>query len=53
MAYLIKNEDFIVILADKNLGPCILERIRYMQIAWYQHLSNEDNYEVLSEKVGR
>jgi hypothetical protein len=34
-----KSQDFIVFPSDKNLGPCINERTKYMQTALH-HLSD-------------
>ena len=41
-----KSQDFIVLPSDKNLGPCIIERTKYMQAALH-HLSDAATYERL------
>jgi hypothetical protein len=41
-----KSQDFIVFPSDKNLGPCIIERTKYMQAALH-HLSDAATYERL------
>jgi hypothetical protein len=38
------NKQFIVFPADKNLGPCILERSTYIQRALHDHLSDQTTY---------
>ena len=41
-----KSENFIVIPSDKNLGPCIIERTKYVEAA-LDHLSDAATYERL------
>jgi hypothetical protein len=41
-----KSQDFIVFPSDKNLGPCIIKRTKYMQAALH-HLSDAATYERL------
>jgi hypothetical protein len=41
-----KSDDFIVLPSDKNLGPCIIERSRYIQAA-LDHLSDDATYKRL------
>ena len=43
------NDILIVIPADKNLGPVMLERIVYIQRACQEHLGNERNYEQITK----
>jgi hypothetical protein len=52
---LIENKDFLVINADKNLGPCIIERQIYIQRALNEHLKDTTTYKQLttSEKVNK
>ena len=52
LVWLEKNEDFIVVLSDKNQGPCIMERIKYMELAWSEHLSNTEKFEIIQEFEG-
>jgi hypothetical protein len=49
LRFLIKQDQLIICSTDKNLGPCIIERERYVNIAFDDHLSNEDNYKQLTE----
>ena len=48
LASLKEHDTFIVTPADKNLGPCILERELYIKRAIQEHLGNERNYQVLT-----
>jgi hypothetical protein len=40
--------EFIIVQCDKNLGPSIMERIEYIQMAIHDHLSDTNNYRRLS-----
>jgi hypothetical protein len=42
------NKDFIILQADKNLGPCILERHIYIQRALSDHLLDTSTYKQLN-----
>jgi hypothetical protein len=44
------NTRFIICLTDKNLGPAIIEREVYRQMALTAHLQNGDAYRQLSPK---
>jgi hypothetical protein len=39
---------FIIFMTDKNLGPCIMERINYIKKALSEHLENKNSYERLT-----
>jgi hypothetical protein len=43
------DKTHIVFPADKNLGPCIIERDRYITQALKDHLSDETTYQRLSK----
>jgi hypothetical protein len=43
------NETFIILNADKNLGPCIIERKLYIKNALSEHLQNGNTYINLNE----
>lgn len=43
-----KNDEYIVVEGDKNLGPCILERDHYIKRGCLDHLGNSTNYRELS-----
>ena len=49
MLFLRNNNHYIVIPADKNLGPVLMEREEYIQQAFKQHLGNKSNYKQLTE----
>ena len=42
-----ENEDFLIISTYKNLGPAVIERSKYIEHAWSEHLSDTDTYEVI------
>ena len=44
LAFLQNDERFIVGISDKNLGPCIIERDRYVSLAFRDHLSDKSTY---------
>ena len=43
-----KQEDFVVVNCDKNLGPAIIEKNIYIRRAYEDHLSDPDTYCKLS-----
>ena len=47
--YLQNNNDFITLMADKNLGPCIIERKSYIDNILDEHLTNGNTYKILQE----
>lgn len=49
LRYLRRHDDLIVVEADKNLGPCILDRIVYIRRGCSEHLGNAQNYQILSK----
>lgn len=44
LTYLQKQNTFIIVQADKNLGPCVMTREQYIQFAWRDHLSDRKTY---------
>eukprot|EP00956_Cyclotella_meneghiniana_P015107 scaffold22917_cov55-Cyclotella_meneghiniana.AAC.3 len=44
------HDRYIIIFADKNLGPCILERRYYILRGCTEHLANETNYRQVSKE---
>ena len=46
--YLRSQREFLVVNCDKNLGPAIIERDRYIRLAFRDHLSDSSTYERLS-----
>ena len=48
MKSLKEHDVYIVVEGDKNLGPCILERSRYILKVFKEHLGNTRNYNQLS-----
>ena len=45
---LMKKSDFVIAKADKNLGPCIIERDQYINLALRDHLRCRQTYQKLS-----
>ena len=45
------HDNYIVVEGDKNLGPCILERSRYILKSFKEHLGNARNYKQLSAQA--
>jgi len=48
MEFLRRNDDYIVVQGDKNLGSCIIDREVHNYKGCEQHLGNERNYKQLS-----
>ena len=48
--YLLNNKKYIVIKSDKNLGPVLLHRSRYVQLAFTDHLNDEITYRRLTKQ---
>jgi hypothetical protein len=44
------SQEFIIVQADKNLGPCILEREVYIQRALNDHLLDKNTYKQLEKE---
>ena len=44
-----KNKNFIVLLTDKNLGPAIMERTKYLKLILEEHLLDNQTYQQLTE----
>ena len=49
--YFNKNDDYIIVAGDKNLGPCILDRKVYIEKGCSEHLGNIVNYKVLTRNA--
>ena len=49
MRTLKNHKKFMVIAADKGLGPCVIEREAMMRIAMTQHLSKKCTYKIITE----
>ena len=43
-----KSDNFVILKADKNLGPCILEKHIYIQRALQDHLLDQSTYQQLT-----
>ena len=46
-----ENDHTIVVPADKNLGPCILDRERYITRTMEEHLGDEDTYAIITDRA--
>ncbi len=47
------NPNLLVVPADKNLGPCIIERDRYIRIVMRDHLNDNATYQRLTAQQVR
>mgnify|MGYP000231981960 CR=1 FL=1 len=47
------HTDLVIFQTDKNLGPSITERTKYIRNVLQTHLTNEENYELLSHATAR
>ena len=48
LEYLRNQKDFIIATCDKNLGPSIIERDKYIRLAYRDHLLDTTTYQRLS-----
>ena len=48
--FLRRNDLYIVVEGDKNLGPCILDQITYIKRGCLEHIGNSTNYKELDER---
>ena len=48
LSYLRQNNIYMVIKSDKNLGPCLIEKEKYIQLAFCDHLNDNNTYRQLS-----
>ena len=55
LRYLQQHKELMAIKSDKNLGPCIIEREKYLDLAYRDHLNDTSTYRQLqkSEAEGR
>lgn len=44
------HDDYIIVEADKNLGPCLLDRQVYIERGCSEHLGNPTNYQEITEQ---
>ena len=51
LKYLRNHPEYQILLADKNLGPCIMNREEYIDQVLKQHLSNNNCYEYISKET--
>ena len=47
------NPNLLVVPSDKNLGPCVIERDRYIQIIMRDHLNDTNTYSLLTPRLAR
>ena len=48
---LMRKQDFVIARADKNLGPCIIERDAYIRFALRDHLNCKNTYRRMSHET--
>ena len=51
--WLLLHPEVMVLNCDKNLGPCVMERTRYLEFAWLNHLSDDRTYKLLTAYESR
>ena len=51
--YFTNHPEHVILQADKNLGPCVMNREDYISQCMKHHLSNEKCYKRISEEVPR
>ena len=44
------DKSIVIFSCDKNLGPAIIERERYIELAWHDHLHDTSTYQRLSDQ---
>ena len=49
LRFLKNNNDIIVLMADKNLGPAIMEKQKYVNAILQQHLLDKSTYKLLND----
>ena len=47
------NKEFIILMCNKNLGPAIMERERYIDLILQEHLLDQQTYQPLEEDDAR
>ena len=50
LSNLMKRSDLVVLLSDKNLGPAIIERSKYIKGVLHQHLLKNTHYKRIHQK---
>ena len=53
LASLREQHDFLVVQCDKNLGPAIIERTEYIQMAFRDHLNEETTYQRIGPNTAK
>jgi sulfur relay (sulfurtransferase) DsrC/TusE family protein len=53
MLFLRRHDLYIVISADKNLGPCIMDRVIYIRKGCSEHLGNGRQYKILTAQEAK
>jgi hypothetical protein len=48
LQYLRSQNDYLVVHCDKNLGPALIERDKYIRLAVSDHLADETTYQALT-----
>ena len=49
LAWLRNQDDLLVIQCDKNLGPAVIEKSKYIEMAYRDHFNDEVTYRFLTE----
>jgi len=49
MKLLTNNNNFICVPSNKNLGPVVIENLKYIKLVFINHLDNKNTYTELNE----
>ena len=49
--YFIMNDEHIILLTDKNLGPCVMSRTEHIKQCTMQNLPDASTYERISKEA--
>ncbi|GFH46966.1 hypothetical protein CTEN210_04855 [Chaetoceros tenuissimus] len=53
LTWLKEHPEIVVLHTDKNLGPAIMDRERYLDLAWRDHLSDRYTYQRLTQEEAK
>ena len=48
-----QQNDYVIVFCDKNMGPAIIERERYIKLAFIDHLNDNSTYDNLTKEEAK
>ena len=51
LTWLMDHPEIVVCATDKNLGPAVMERGKYLRLAYRDHLSDQNTYKQLTQET--